>query len=206
VNPVDCFALLNQPRRPWLDPDSLKQKFLALSSEVHPDRVHAAGDAEKRAAQKRYTELNSAYNRLRHPKERLLHLLELELGKKPEQLQPIPADLMTSFIEVGQIGREADSFLEEKKKTKSPLLQVQLFERGEEWRSKLNLLQQRLNSRQEELITQLKSLDADYWKADAKPASMPPELLRRLEELYRLFGFFARWSEQIQERLVQLSL
>jgi hypothetical protein len=29
--------------------------------------------------------------------------------------------------------------------------------------------------------------------------------LGRLEELYRLFGYFARWSEQIQERVVQLS-
>jgi hypothetical protein len=38
----DAFALLNEPRRPWLEAEALKQKFLALSSAVHPDRVSAA--------------------------------------------------------------------------------------------------------------------------------------------------------------------
>jgi len=38
VRMTDYFALLDEPRRPWLDVSSLKQKFLARSSEVHPDR------------------------------------------------------------------------------------------------------------------------------------------------------------------------
>src|SRR5438132_9046006 len=50
---IDYFALLHEPRRPWLDPDLLKQKFISLSAEVHPDRVHLAGEAEKHAAQQR---------------------------------------------------------------------------------------------------------------------------------------------------------
>ena len=32
-----------------------------------------------------------------------------------------------------------------------------------------------------------------------------PELLARLEELYRLFSYFNRWSRQLQERIVRLS-
>jgi hypothetical protein len=31
------------------------------------------------------------------------------------------------------------------------------------------------------------------------------EILPKLEELYRLFGYFNRWNSQIQERVVQLS-
>ena len=46
----DYFALLNEPRRPWLDADLLKQKFLALASDLHPDRVHNASEAEKSGA------------------------------------------------------------------------------------------------------------------------------------------------------------
>ena len=72
----DCFALLNEPRRPWLDTESLKTKFFSLSAAFHPDRVHGGTQAEKSAAQQRYAELNAAYNRLRDPKERLLHFLE----------------------------------------------------------------------------------------------------------------------------------
>ena len=77
---TDFFALLDEPRRPWLESELLKQKFLALSATVHPDRVHNLGDAERAAAQERYTELNAAYNCLREPKDRLHHLLQLELG------------------------------------------------------------------------------------------------------------------------------
>ena len=35
---------------------------------------------------------------------------------------------------------------------------------------------------------------------------MSPERWRKIEELYRLFGYFNRWQRQIQERVVQLSL
>src|SRR5437868_8581649 len=81
---TDNFSLFNEPRRPWLDADLLKQKFLKFSAEVHPDKIHNASDGEKAAANKRYAELNAAYNCLREPKERLLHLIELELGAKPK--------------------------------------------------------------------------------------------------------------------------
>ena len=148
---TDNFALLNESRLPWLDPDELKQKFLPLSAEVHPDKVHSASEVEKSAANKRYAELNAAYNCLREPKERLLHLLELELGQKPSDIQKIPPGTMDLFVEVGQTCRDADAFLAEKSKVTSPLLKVQLFERGHEWVEKLNSLQQKINSKRDEL-------------------------------------------------------
>lgn len=82
---TDYFVLLGEQRRPWLDPDSLKRKFLALSAELHPDRFHGADDAEKRSAQQGYAELNQAYNCLRRPKERLRHLLESKLAPHPNR-------------------------------------------------------------------------------------------------------------------------
>ena len=118
----------------------LKQKFLALSAAVHPDRVHNLGEAERAAAQERYTELNTAYNCLREPKERLHHLLELELGAMPKDIQRIPSELMDLSLEVGKACREADAFLAEKAKVTSPLLQVTYFERGQEFVDKLQAL------------------------------------------------------------------
>src|SRR5947209_8387527 len=100
---LDYFALLNQPRRPWLDADLLQQTFLALSAEAHPDRVHNAEEANKSRAQHRFTELNAAYNCLREPKTRLRHLLELEAGAKPADMQAIPPQLMNAFLEVSQL-------------------------------------------------------------------------------------------------------
>jgi DnaJ-domain-containing protein 1 len=198
---TDYFSLLAEPRRPWLDPESLKKKFLTLSAAVHPDRVHNSGEEEKTAAQRRYTDLNQAYNHLRNPKERLQHLLELETGTKPQQVQQVPADLMEFFFQVARVFKQTDSFLAEKAKTSSPLLQVQLFETAQDWTEKLNALQQQLNAKQEGLVAELKTLDA-RWDDVADRTFM----LRRLEELYRLFSYFARWQSQIQEKIVQLSL
>jgi curved DNA-binding protein CbpA len=199
---TDHFVLLNEPRRPWLDADLLKQKFLALASDAHPDRVHGASESEKAEVTQRYAQLNAAYNCLVEPKLRLLHLLELELGAKPKDIQQIPTALADLFAEVANSCRSADGFLVEKSKATSPLVQVQLFERGQDWVEKLNGLQRKLNDLREKLMGELKSLDTQWVSADAGSRR---ELLPKLDELYRLFGYFNRWNSQILERVVQLS-
>ena len=204
---TDNFALLNEPRRPWLDSDCLKQKFLTFSAEVHPDRFHSASEAEKSAANQRYAELNSAYNCLREPKERLLHLLELELGAKPKDVQRIPPGTMDLFVEVGQTCRDADAFLDEKSKVTSPLLKVQMFEKGMEWTDKLTALQQKINSKRDEIFGELQKLNSIWDSAPAIGSSERKTVLPldRLEQLYRILSYVARWTEQLQERVVQLS-
>lgn len=200
---TDNFALLDEPRRPWLDADSLKQKFLILSASLHPDKIHSANDAEKSAATKRFAELNAAYNCLAEPKSRLLHLLELETGAKPKEIQQIPATLADLFAEVAANCRDADNFLGEKNKASSPLLQVQLFERAQEWIARLDLLRKKLDDLRGQMMARLKSLDAQ-WITDDE--NVRRDTLPQLDEIYRLSGYFNRWSSQIQERAVQLSL
>ena len=199
---TDNFALLNEPRRPWLDPDLLKQKFLTRSANFHPDRIHSASETEKLAATKKFTELNAAFNCLAEPKSRLRHLLELELGAKPKDIQQIPAALADLFAAVANTCRHADIFLAEKNQATSPLVQVQLFERGQDWVEKLNELQKKLDELSKKLTSELKALDARWIATDAVSRR---EILPKLEELYRLFGYFNRWNNQIQERVVQLS-
>lgn len=217
----DYFSLLNEPRRPWLDADVLKQTFLTLSASAHPDKIHSASDAAKADATKKFTELNAAFNCLAEPKSRLLHLLELESGAKPADIQQIPAALADLFAGIATTCRHADAFLAEKSSVTSPLLQVQLFERGQDWVEKLNALQQTLNALREQAMTDLKSLDTAWMEANQNQAadSFAPvggegrdegarqheALLSKLEELYRLFGYFNRWQNQIRERVVQLS-
>jgi DnaJ-domain-containing protein 1 len=202
---TDYFALLDEPRRPWLDPDLLKQKFLALSSAAHPDKIHSASETEKSSASKKFAELNAAYHCLAAPKSRLLHLLELERGARPKDVQQIPAGLADLFAEVATVCRQADAFLAEKAKAVSPLLQVLLFQRAQEWVEKLNVMQKKLAALNEELFAKLKVLNTQ-WQAADYPALPRAALLDELETLYRLFSYFNRWSGQIQERIVQLSL
>lgn len=201
---TDHFALLNEPRRPWLDADLLKQKFLALASEAHPDRVHNEDESEQGGVTQRYAQLNAAYHCLAEPKLRLRHLLELERGAKSADIQQIPPALADLFAEVANACRSADVFLAEKSKVTSPLLQVPLFERAQEWIEKLNLLQRKLNELRDQLTGELKTLDA-AWMANS-PAAGRLALLDGLEKLYRLFSYFNRWNNQIQERVFQLTL
>ncbi len=199
----DYFALLDETRRPWLDPEGLKQKFLARSAEAHPDKIHGASEPKRNAAAQKFAALNAAYHCLVRPKSRLLHVLELERGTKPKEVQEIPNALAGIFAEVATACREADRFLVEKAKTASPLLQVQLFERGLEWVDKLKVLQKKLSALSEELMAALKEADAKWISGDGKTRG---QLLDELENLYRLFSYFDRWHSQIQERMVQLSL
>jgi curved DNA-binding protein CbpA len=200
---TDNFALFTEPRRPWLDPDLLKQKFLALSASLHPDKIHPANESEKNIAAKKFAELNAAYHCLAEPKSRLLHLLELELGAKPKDIQTIPAALADLFAEIANCCRNVDGFLAEKNRATSPLIQVQLFGRGQDWVEKLNGLQGKLNGLRAQLTGELKSLDEQWIETGINSRR---EILPKVEEVYRLFGYFNRWQSQFQERVVQLSL
>ena len=202
---TDYFALLSLPRRPWLDPDSLKQKFLALSADAHPDRLHNAPPDQKSAALQHYTQLNTAYQTLRDDKSRLQHLLTLERGAKPADIQDIPTGLMEILLQVRDLCRRADALLAEKTATTSPLLHVALFERAQENIAALTQLQNQLAAARQQLRDHIQHLDATW--DDLPPAKSPARdaALARLEELYRLFGYFTKWTAQTHERIVQLS-
>ena len=163
----DYFELLNEPRRPWLDADTLKGKFLALSASLHPDKVHTLGEAERAAAARKFAELNAAHQCLADPKTRLLHLVELEKGARPNELQQIPNHLADVFAEVGILCQEVDAYLAQS--SASPLVQAQRFERGQEWIERLNQLKNKLGVLRRQLEDGLKSLDAVWTRSD-RPA------------------------------------
>jgi len=204
---MDNFALLGQPRQPWLDLDSLKAAFLQQSARLHPDRVQAANAEEQAAATGRFAELNAAYNSLREPKDRLLHLLELESGATPANVQSVPADTMDLLMETGETCRQTDQFLAAKSRAASPLAKAQMFEQALEWTTRLQALQERIQLRRDQLLAELRAMN-DAWNA-APPAPSPLRAgalpLRRLEELGRTLSYIARCGGQIQERLAQLS-
>ena len=198
---------MEEPRQPWIEVEVLKAKFLALSSTVHPDRLHDASEKDRKTATDRYAALNAAYNCLREPKERLGHLLQLELGIKPGDVQRIPSTSIDLFMEVGNTLRDVDAFLAQKAKITSPLMKVQIFEKAMEWTDRLNGLQRRINQNRDSIFDELRGMNRAW---EAAPASGSERLgalpLMRLEEIYRAVSFVARWTEQIQQRIVQLSL
>lgn len=207
-NVTDAFALLDEPRRPALDPEALKSRFLALSAQVHPDRLHGAPEAERAEANARYAELNAAYQRLKEPRDRLLHLYELESGGPPRDIQRIPPGTMDLFVEVGEKCRDCDAFLAGRTETASPMLKLKAFQAGMAWTESMMELQQRVNGRRDALAAELAAMN-DVWAAapavgePGRAAALP---LERLEQVYRTLSYVARWTEQLQERLVRLAV
>jgi DnaJ-domain-containing protein 1 len=205
---TDCFVLLDEPRRPWLDVEALKEKFLARASALHPDRFHAASPSEKEEVSKRYAELNGAHARLSNTKERLAHLLELELGRRPQDVQQVPSGAMDLFFQVGQLCKETDQLLAARAQVASPLLKVQSFQQGLEMGERISGLQQVLGKELERIEAQLQTLNPAWAAAPAvgSPNRADKLPLDRLEGLYREASFLARWRGQLQERFVQLSV
>lgn len=201
----DHFALLDEKRRPWIDPEALKTKFLSLSAHCHPDRVHAQGMKAQQDANRKYAELNAAYQCLSNTRKRLQHLIELESGSLPQNIQRIPPGTMEYFLEVGQLCNQIDRFLSDRDRATSPLLKVQFFEKAMDWTDKINALRQKLTCISRALEDELKSLNPD-WDEAASPAHSKFPPMDRLEQVYRTMSFLSRWESQLQEKSVLLSL
>ena len=200
---TDFFALLGEPRRPWLDSDKLKQKFLLLSREAHPDRSYAERGGAESSTDNRFAGINAAYNCLRDPRDRLRHLLQLELGISAREAQSIPGELMNQSLEIGTLCREADRFLDEKSSQTSALIRAQMFERGQELADRLITVQKQIANGRDDLLAEIQKLDTAW---EERGPAVSDRILNRLKEIESALGFAQRWISQLQERVVRLSL
>ena len=89
---TDYFALLAQPRTPWLDPDQLREEFRRRVKIEHPDAGVGSSDSGYT-----FAELNTAYRVLTEPSLRLAHLLELA-GEKVGPISQPPVELSDLFF------------------------------------------------------------------------------------------------------------
>ena len=186
---TDAFALLDEPRQPWLEVEALKTKFLTRSAATHPDKF--TDPAEKETAQARFAELNTAHETLRDPKRRLQHLLTLERGHKPDEVHDILPGTADLFLQVGQLLRAIDPFLAQREAETSPLLKAQTYPQALDWLEQLTPLQQTLTQTLQHLDTQLQSLNKNW----------TPETL---EPLFHQYSYLQKWREQLNDRAVRL--
>lgn len=196
---MDYFALLDEPHKPWIDTGLLKDKFMEMSARYHPDKFPQATPEERERISARYAELNAAYQCLSHTRDRLLHLIELETGKPPSDVQRIPPGTSDLFMQIGQTCAQAAAFLEKQPQTDSPILKAKRFVEQMEWTDKLTELQDRLNEINSKLEEELKRMNTDMENGAPLP-------LERLEEIYRSASYINRWTDQIREKIVQLAV
>ena len=75
MNAFEVFGLQADTN---IDLSALAARYRDLQSAVHPDRFANATDAEQRIAMARAVEINDAYNTLKDPVRRAMHLLSLK--------------------------------------------------------------------------------------------------------------------------------
>jgi len=99
----DYFAMLELPRKLWIDMGELEQKFLQLSWKLHPDNFVSSTERERDISLQRSSELNDAYRTLRDPIARVEYLLAIEgTRKNGENKQQAPPELLEEVFELNE--------------------------------------------------------------------------------------------------------
>jgi curved DNA-binding protein CbpA len=189
---IDYFALLEQPRRPWLDENALREKFHSLARTAHPDRqTSATPDSD-------FASLSEAFRVLSDPKLRLQHLLKLEQDTPASDENVLPKDLEDLFPSMTAIIRTADDLLKRMQATtnalsrslfKSELLTIQ---------NQIAQLLAKLSELNEQTLSELRVLDESW-------TTVPSPDFSQLRQLYLKISYLSRWIAQLEEKKLQFS-
>jgi DnaJ-domain-containing protein 1 len=190
---IDYFALLQQPRRPWLDPEKLKEKYHEITKAAHPDRQSSASPDSD------FANINEAYRVLLDPKLRLDHLLKLE-GIPPASHTNVPEQIADVFLEIGTLIQETDRFLAKSTTTTAlskALLRPEILEK-----QKLTAdLLEKLKTMYADTLKELKLFD-QAWTSTNKAGARSSAI----SALSSRFAYLTRWIAQLEERKFQLSI
>lgn len=176
---TDCFALLQQPRQPWLEPDELRERYHQLTLAAHPDRDRASLD---------FAAVTQAYRVLTDPKLRLQHLLKLQGHDAPAE-SAVPADLLDLFSRIGNFFQATDGLLQKSQTTQNALARSLLQPEILAARREAEDILGQVRALHEDAIAQTRTLNESWTQA-----------LPAVASLGRRFAYLGRWIEQLQER------
>jgi curved DNA-binding protein CbpA len=188
---TDYFALLEQPRGPWLDPAALKDAYYRKTLQTHPDTATPDRDSN-------FAELNEAYQVLQDPKRRLHHLLSLEDRVPSSANQAVPEELQELFLLIGGSSQRANALLEKHGTTTNALSRSLLKPQMVEIQKEVSDLREKVRALDDSANVQLRQINSD-WQHDRDAQ------LGALSNLYFKFAYLGRWSAQLDELAFQLS-
>jgi curved DNA-binding protein CbpA len=188
---TDYFALLEQPRAPWLDAAALKEIYHRKTLQSHPD-TGTPDQADD------FAQLNEAYQVLQDPKRRLHHLLTLENCAPPSGHQAVPQELQDLFLLLGGLSQRANRVLEQSRTTSNALARSLLQPQIVEIQKEVNELRAKVTELLEAETERLRELSS-------APVDDRGAFLATLTNLYFNFAYLGRWSSQLDELAFQLS-
>ena len=186
---TDYFALLGFPRRPWIDPEVLKERFHQLAAQHHPDITGESAPFEQ---------INEAYRVLRDPSSRLRYLLTLEEMGEPARVAQLPLALTERFMEVATFEREIHVFLKQQGAAESAIQKSLLLAERFTMQRDVEKLAAELENDRARLAQLLQAEDLLWDQRDTQTA-------HRLADLQQEFAFIGKWIDQLRERSLLLA-
>ena len=194
---IDYFALLDQPRAPWLDPEKLKDAYHQKTLRTHPDAQASRPGAE--ATDATFANLNEAYQVLQDSKRRLHHLLSLEGAAPSSTDQTVPKQLHDLFPAVGALTQRATLLLEKIRATSNALSRSLLKPQILEMQREAVEVRAGIQDLFDVSLAELRQVNTAW-------ATNPAGQIESLSNLYFVFAYLTRWSTQLDEMTFQLSL
>ena len=187
---TDYFALLDQPRRPWLDPDEVKQAFHHKTLHAHPDAHAHAGNAD--TAEAFFAQINEAYQVLAEPKRRLHHLLTLS-GHPPPKSAAVPPEIANLFPVVAELIQSIEALSGKIDGATNPLSRSLLKPESLELQARLTAQLHELQALDRAATVRLQRI-TDIWRPD------DAEVTAELHGLYLQFSYLTRWRDELEEK------
>jgi DnaJ-domain-containing protein 1 len=183
---IDFFAVFGLEPRPAVDVNVLGDLFAKKSKTSHPDRA-ADGD---------FATLNAAFNTLRDPASRILHLLALS-GEAP-QTKTASDGVSTWFGKVATDLQRFDRMFQPLSQEISSLLRAVKIREAQSILADLEEISQGLTSEKEGLLQAMVQIDA-RWPSDRA------EDRDSLAQIACDLRFLEKWLAQISERRLRLA-
>jgi curved DNA-binding protein CbpA len=189
---TDYFALFGERRQPWLDPETLKQKYHRFARAVHPDvTANAAGTA--------FEAINAAYGVLSDPKQRVQHLLALERSEPLMGETALSEELQEFFLRIAALAQKARALPEQMQAATAALHRSLLQKQAEQLARELNETLRAVQAAYNGSLRELEQMNV-LWNADKGPA------LQELKTLYASISYLTRWLAELKEMQVQLTV
>jgi curved DNA-binding protein CbpA len=177
----DLFAVLGEPRQPWLDLEKLEECYRQLSLTTHPDRLSVPARNDE------FSGISEAYRVLKDPKQRIQHLLQLE-GQTPGKENSVPQSLLPLFSQIGDFVARTTNLWQRRGESPNAISK--------------SILQAEIVSLQREVETLLHDAKELFRQAEKATRSLNDSWRAKpdeLEKVYSLFGFLTRWIAQLEE-------
>ena len=193
---TDLFALLDQPRRPWLDPETLREAFHERTLRQHPDAQASGADGSSADAD--FARINEAFQTLSDPKLRLQHLLALAGHASTSRFDSVPANIADLFPAIAQVTQDATRVADKATGATTALSRSLLTGEIVQVRNRIAALLTTLTELKAEADAELQQLDATFAEGDEVA-------MAALQRLYVRYSYLRRWMAQLEEHRTALA-